>query len=198
MVARRWGSSLTGGPPNQEGRHRTVGKGTPDRRRPTPGAILPRPRGDARTGIDKGWAPSDGNGLLIDAKTRASCRSIPLSRALAQRLREHLMATGRPGDGSLVFSDPLGRPLSANGQPRTTFLRLIDTAGLGEPRLRLHDLRHAYASHLLAAGLGFKAVADLLGHEDAGLVARRYGHALPDEIASAGERRDRWFAAQQA
>lgn len=31
------------------------------------------------------------------------------------------------------------------------------------------------------------AVAELLGHADAALVTRRYGHALPDELASASE-----------
>lgn len=46
-------------------------------------------------------------------------------------------------------------------------------------------------------GLRFKAVADLLGHEDAGLVARRHPHALPDEIASADEQLDAWLNAQQ-
>ena len=45
---------------------------------------------------------------------------------------------------------------------------------------------HGYATHALRAGLTVHAVGDLLGHSDAGLVLRRYGHALPDELASAG------------
>jgi integrase len=60
---------------------------------------------------------------------------------------------------------------------------------------RFHDLRHAFASHALAAGLSAHAVAKLLGHSDAGLVWRRYGHALPDELAGAGERLAIWRAA---
>jgi hypothetical protein len=35
-------------------------------------------------------------------------------------------------------------------------------------------------------------VAALLGHTDAGLVLRRYGHALPDELAAAGEVLSQW------
>lgn len=54
------------------------------------------------------------------------------------------------------------------------------------PWPRVHDLRHAYATHLLRAGLTAHAVARLLGHSDAGLVHRRYGHALPDELQLAG------------
>jgi integrase len=58
---------------------------------------------------------------------------------------------------------------------------------INQPLPRLHDTRHAYATHMLAAGLNAQAVAELLGHDDASLVTRRYGHALPDEVAMAGE-----------
>jgi integrase len=40
-----------------------------------------------------------------------------------------------------------------------------------------HDLRHHYASVLLAAGES--VVAELLGHEDATLVLQVYGHLMP-------------------
>jgi integrase len=57
---------------------------------------------------------------------------------------------------------------------------------------RFHDTRHAYATSLLAAGLGSHAVAALLGHADASLVDRRYGHALPDELATAANKLSEW------
>jgi len=66
------------------------------------------------------------------------------------------------------------------------------------PAPRVHDCRHAFATHSLAAGLSAHAVAALLGHSDAGLVLRRYGHALPDELAAAGERLSLWRQARAA
>lgn len=42
------------------------------------------------------------------------------------------------------------------------------------------DLRHHYASVLLAAGESVVAVAERLGHENATLVLTTYGHLLPD------------------
>lgn len=60
---------------------------------------------------------------------------------------------------------------------------LVALAGGATPRF--HDLRYAFATHALAALLSPHAVAALLGHRDAGLVLRRYGHALPDEVARA-------------
>jgi integrase len=43
-----------------------------------------------------------------------------------------------------------------------------------------HDLRHHYASVLLAAGESVVAVAERLGHENATLVLKTYGHLMPD------------------
>jgi integrase len=42
-----------------------------------------------------------------------------------------------------------------------------------------HDLRHHFASVLLAAGESVVAVAERLGHEDATLVLTTYGHLIP-------------------
>ncbi len=39
-------------------------------------------------------------------------------------------------------------------------------------------------------------MAALLGHSDASLVLRRYGHALPDEVAGAGDALSVWRAAR--
>jgi integrase len=43
-----------------------------------------------------------------------------------------------------------------------------------------HALRHHYAFVLLQAGESVVAVADALGHENATLVLRTYGHLMPD------------------
>ena len=59
----------------------------------------------------------------------------------------------------------MGRAVSAAGLPRRT---------------TTHDLRHHYASVLLAAGESVVAVAERLGHEDASLVLSTYGHLMPD------------------
>jgi integrase len=74
----------------------------------------------------------------------------------------------------------------------------VAAAVVVEPLPRFHDLRHTFATHTLAAGLSVHAVAALLGHADAGLVLRRYGHALPDEVASAGDVLSAWRASRAA
>lgn len=51
-----------------------------------------------------------------------------------------------------------------------------------EPELNAtsHDLRHHFASVLIAAGESVVAVAEWLGHDGAGLVLSTYGHLMPN------------------
>ncbi|MDX6533320.1 MAG: hypothetical protein QOF68_1064 [Gaiellales bacterium] len=78
--------------------------------------------------------------------------------------------------------------------PRRLLWTACANAEIGEPLPRFHDLRHSYATAMLAAGLTPHAVAKLLGHASAQLVYERYGHALPDELAAAAERLEAFLA----
>ena len=80
----------------------------------------------------------------------------------------------------------------AKGIVRYAWRKAVEVSGVAAPAPTLHDARHAYATHALRAGLTLHAVARLLGHRDVSLVARRYGHALPDELADAGRILDRF------
>jgi integrase len=65
-----------------------------------------------------------------------------------------------------------------------TFVRFIKASGL--PRVRLHDLRHSHATHLLAANVHPKIVQERLGHANIGITMDIYSHVMPgmqDEAA---------------
>ncbi len=149
----------------------------------------------------------DANGVypLLPPKSRTSRRDVPLPAGDVARMLRHRLASGRPADGALVFAGDDGSPLAAHGRPRAMWRRLVrgtentpPLVRLAAPLPRLHDLRHTFATHALAAGLSAHAVAAVLGHSDAGLVWRRYGHALPDEIAGAGAALEAWRKARGA
>jgi integrase len=159
-----------------------------------------------------------GSYAIVPPKSRESRRDVPLAPEDVARLRRHRLASGRPTDGALVFAGPEGESLSpvpayrawkrscwqarvftialpAEVAAATTwsgFRRACLRADVPDLLPRPHDCRHAFATHLLAAGLTAHAVAALLGHADAGLVERRYGHPLPDELARAGETLSSW------
>jgi integrase len=47
------------------------------------------------------------------------------------------------------------------------------------PPVRLHDLRHSFASLLLAAGADLKTVSTALGHSTIAITADTYAHVSP-------------------
>ena len=65
---------------------------------------------------------------------------------------------------------------------KKTWHRLRAAAGL--PTLRLHDLRHQYASMLVNAGRSLYEVQQILGHSDP-KVTTRYAHLAPSTLQAA-------------
>jgi integrase len=55
---------------------------------------------------------------------------------------------------------------------------LIHKAGLR--RIRLHDLRHSHASHLIAIGKSALFVQHRLGHSDISITLGVYGHLFTE------------------
>lgn len=58
--------------------------------------------------------------------------------------------------------------------------RFRDTVATSQlPRIRLHDLRHTYATLALQSGVHPKIVSERLGHSTIALTLDVYSHALP-------------------
>ena len=75
-----------------------------------------------------------------------------------------------------VFTNELGGPLLPEAVSRN-FALLVRNAKL--PPMRLHDLRHTFATLLLAGDVNLKVVAELLGHSTITTTADIYSHVLP-------------------
>ena len=56
-----------------------------------------------------------------------------------------------------------------------------------EPRPRFHDLRHAFATRLLEAGVHPKVVSEALGHASVAFTMDRYQHVMPTMQAQAAD-----------
>jgi integrase len=86
-------------------------------------------------------------------------------------------------DSGLVFTWPDGRALHPERFTRW-FQHHAHDAGL--PKIRLHDVRHSYATAALAAGVPAKVVSERLGHANIAITMDTYSHVLPgmDERAA--------------
>lgn len=71
-----------------------------------------------------------------------------------------------------------------NGEPylpdyiSSQFAKLLKDNNM--PHIRFHDLRHSFASALLAEGVSMKAVQELLGHSDFSTTANIYSHVTDE------------------
>jgi integrase len=109
--------------------------------------------------------------LALDAVTVAALRK---HRA---RQLEHKLAVGaRYQDSGLVFTWLDGSPIHPLRFSRW-FEQHARQAGL--PKIRLHDLRHSYASAALAAGGPAKVISERLGHATIAVTMDIYSHVLP-------------------
>ena len=114
---------------------------------------------------------------LAPPKTQASYRTGPLPKVIVDALAAHL-AEFPAGDHGLVFTRPGGAPLNRNNL--TLVFRKV-AAAVGAPEgTRLHDLRHYYASLLIAHGESVKVVQERLGHASAAETLDTYTHLFPD------------------
>jgi integrase len=88
-------------------------------------------------------------------------------------------------DNDLVFCAEDGSPIHPEA-----FTGMFERQGkaAGLPRIRLHDLRHTYASLALGAGVHPKVVSERLGHASISITLDTYSHAIPALQEEAAER----------
>ena len=139
----------------------------------------------------------DGELRLVEPKSATSRRTVPMPAFVADALAAHrvrqateaLPRRPAPPDpfADLVFTTTLGTPLDGISVTRR-FQRVLKGAGL--PRQRFHDLRHAAASYMLAAGVPARVVMETLGHSEISLTLNTYSHVLPGLGRDAADRMD--------
>jgi len=120
-----------------------------------------------------------GRPVSIDAGTVAILRQ-QSDRQLedAARWGETWTATGH------VFTREDGRPWHPD-RVRVLFGEALE--GVDVPRIRMHDLRHTWATLALRAGVHPKVVQERLGHANISITMDIYSHVLPDLQESAAE-----------
>lgn len=90
-------------------------------------------------------------------------------------------------DHGLVFARPSGDPQHPERVTKR-FGQLVKSSGLRPTRL--HDLRHARASLLLASGTDISLVSKMLGHSSIAITADTYSHLLAGVGKRAAEAAD--------
>lgn len=137
---------------------------------------------DATLSIEDTRVVVGGRTIDSDGKSNSGVRTISLDPFTVDLLRQYLAvldderaAFGAGYDTShsklMRFED--GRRLHADTVTRR-FNRLVDLGGVR--RIRLHDVRHTYATLALDSGVHAKIVSDRIGHAHEGITVQIYGH----------------------
>jgi integrase len=117
--------------------------------------------------VDRQWV----RGRMYPYTKTGAARRVALDWATVELLSAQL-ATYHAGPQGRIFCPEAGY--------HRTWARALARAGARRP-WRLHDLRHFYASQMLARGFSVSFVAARLGHKDPSVTLRTYAHLIAEE-----------------
>jgi integrase len=122
--------------------------------------------------VRRQWTRSNEYG---PTKTPTGVRRIPLPGELVQYFRELKLRSDHSRDEHPVFASNEGTPLGHRNVTRRGFEPAAARAGI--ENVTFHDMRHAFASRMIARGIEPVTVAKLMGHEDIRETLNTYSHA---------------------
>ncbi len=112
----------------------------------------------------------------VPPKTQRAVRDVILAPALADALRQHKTETGLSQPDDYVFTTRAGTPHHAPHIGQRALKPALEKAGL-QP-VRWHDLRHTFASLLIAGGANITFVSRQLGHASSQITLGVYAHLV--------------------
>jgi integrase len=119
-------------------------------------------------------------GKLVEGnpKSEAGRRSVPIPERLMPALKARLDART---PGAPAIASPKGSRLSLENWKRAVNWRRSATE-IGRPDLRVHDLRHTYASLSRRAGADLRLLQKAMGHASITVTAHTYADLFDDEL----------------
>jgi integrase len=116
--------------------------------------------------------------VLGPPKTRKSVRTVSIPDLVTAELQTR--SVGRRPD-QLVFPGPagIGQQAWTKRFHRMAWHPAVAASGIGK-KPRVHDLRHAHASWLIAQGVHLPMIQARLGHESINTTISVYGHLAPE------------------
>jgi integrase len=130
--------------------------------------------------LDAHWDEIDFDRQILTVPAERSKSKKPRHIPLSDAAVELLHSLPRRDDIPWVFFNP------RTGKPPVSIFYAWDSIRekVGLKEVRLHDLRHSYASFLVNAGRSLYEVQKLLGHQDP-KVTMRYAHLSPQAMREA-------------
>jgi integrase len=146
--------------------------------------------------VERSWDVRAG---LIEPKSRAGRRKVPIAAVLRDFLDQHKLATER--SEGLVFGRTEIRPfepvsLAARAATAWKAANVERAKEKVDPHMpiTLHEARHTFASMMITAGVNAKALSTYMGHASITITLDRYGHLMPGNEEEAAILLDAYLA----
>lgn len=128
----------------------------------------------------------DGKLVATEPKTKATVRSVILPELVVTVFREYKMTVA--SKWMFPSQKKEDTPLApAAASHRLAFI--LKHAGC--KKVRFHDLRHAFATNSLAAGMDIKTLSTIIGHASSATTLNTYAHITDDMKRAAAEKIDK-------
>ena len=114
-------------------------------------------------------------GEFFATKTKTSNRKIDLGPNVMTELKKWKLACPKNKLG-LIFPNGEGNPMNYSNMVNRYFKTTIGEAEV--PDIRFHDLRHTYASLMIAQGENLKYIQTQLGHSSPTVTLNVYAHLM--------------------
>lgn len=129
-------------------------------------------------------------GEFSEPKSSTSARVVELPAELLRDLKAWKLAcpkgsTDRDTSLDLCFPQADGGPMHGSALTARGLKPALRRAGIRE--VRFHDLRHSFASNLLAAGVDVVTVSRFMGHASPQITLSVYSHVIPKQRHGASE-----------
>jgi integrase len=150
---------------------------------------------DTKAGLLRVRCQLDRSGRLVEPKTAAAKRDVPIPPSLASLLSQHrqqAFAESRAKAYDYAFASAMGRPFGRRAIVRRGLEPALAAAKL--PGLSWHDLRHLAASMMIAEGASVGFVSRVLGHSSPAITLAVYAHQF-EQAEHADRMRERMEAA---
>jgi integrase/recombinase XerC len=118
--------------------------------------------------------------LRVRGKGRKE-RQVPFVAKTSVALERYLAERTADANEPALFLNHRGKRLSVRGI--RDIVKLYARMLAGDPTLHPHSFRHAYATHLLAAGADLRAIQELLGHSQLSTTQKYTQVSLTDLMA---------------
>jgi integrase len=114
-------------------------------------------------------------GRFFPPKTKASRRKIDVAPKVLTQLKKWRLACPK-NNQDLIFPSEAGEPINHSNMVQRYFFPALKAADL--QRIRFHDLRHTYASILIANGENIKYIQTQMGHSSPSVTLNVYAHLM--------------------